>query len=77
MITIFLLAVSLMIIGYTLTVVEAMRYSAAWGLATLIPPLAIVFAVWRIRQQPVSSMLLVLPLVFILIVMPTFSLDGV
>lgn len=73
MITVFLLAISLMIIGYTLTVVEAMRYSAAWGLATLIPPLAIVFAAWRVRQQPVATALLILPLVLILFAMPFLS----
>lgn len=73
MITIFLLAISLMLIGYTLTVVEAMRHSAIWGLATLIPPLAVVFAVWRVRQQPVATALLILPLVFIFAAMPFFS----
>ncbi len=75
MVTVFLLAVSLMLIGYTLTVVEAMRHSAAWGLATLIPPLAIVFAIWRTRQQPVATALLIVPLVFILFAMPFFSMS--
>ncbi|HET8903744.1 MAG TPA: hypothetical protein VFN16_07100 [Saccharospirillum sp.] len=73
MVTVFLLAISLMLIGYTLTVVEAMRHSATWGLATLIPPLAVVFAVWRVRQQPVATALLILPLVFILAAMPYLS----
>ncbi len=75
MITIFLLAVSLMLIGYTLTVVEAMRHSAGWGLATLIPPLALIYAVWRTRQQPVATALLIFPLVFILFAIPFFSLN--
>lgn len=75
MVTVFLLAVSLMLIGYTLTVVEAMRYSAAWGLATLIPPLALIFAVWRIRQQPVATALLILPLVLILFAMPFLDMS--
>lgn len=73
MVTVFLLAISLMLIGYTLTVVEAMRHSATWGLATLIPPLAVVFAVWRVRQQPVATALLILPLIFIFAAMPFFS----
>jgi hypothetical protein len=73
MVTVFLLAVSLMIIGYTLTVVEALRYSAAWGLGSLIPPVAVIFALWRVRQQPVSTALLVVPLVFILAIMPSVS----
>lgn len=75
MVTVFLLAVSLMLIGYTLTVVEAMRHSTGWGLATLIPPLAIVFAIWRARQQPVATALLIVPLVFIFVAMPLFSLN--
>lgn len=69
----FYLAISLFILGYAWTMTEAFKQSMVWGLASLFPPLALVFGVWHLRRQWLPTLLMVVPLLAIFGLMPLFG----
>lgn len=69
----FYLPLVVFIVGYTLALTEAFRQSMLWGILVLIPPVALVFSIWHIRQQWLPAALMVVPLVFMFGVFPLFS----
>ncbi len=47
----FYLALTLFIVGYAWMLAEAFKVSLLWGLAVLLPPIAVVFGAWHAREQ--------------------------
>lgn len=68
----FYLPLVIFIVGYTLALTEAFRQSMTWGLLVLLPPMALVYSIWHIRQQWLPTILMAVPLAFIFGVFPLF-----
>lgn len=64
---------SVSIVGYVILMTEAFRQSMVWGIITLVPPLAVVYGVWHIRQQWKGTLLMVMPFVLLLGILPRFA----
>lgn len=66
----FYLGLTLFVVGYAWLLVEAFKASIIWGIASLVPPLALVFGIWHIRQQWLPTFVMVTGVFVLLILMP-------
>lgn len=73
MLLLFYLPLVIFIVGYTLALTEAFRQSMLWGILVLLPPMALVFGVWHLRQQWLPTVLMAGSLAFMFGVFPLFG----
>lgn len=66
----FYLGLTLFVVGYAWVLAEAFKASMLWGMAVLIPPIALVFGVWHVRDQWRPTGLMVLGLAILFGMMP-------
>lgn len=72
-ILLFYFGLTLFVVGYAWVLAEAFKMSMVWGMAVLLPPLALVFGVWHVREQWRPTALMFAGLVASIGIMPAIG----